>query len=120
MGKKLNDKIATILAEALSSMPLFYIIVFLVFIPLVWQKPDGPVGWAVFLSTVFFQAAALPVLGFVQKKESAKQMALIQETHDQVMAEISEVKAMHKTITLELQIIKEIHLCEPAKADNRG
>ena len=88
---KLNECVAESLADGLSTMWCFWAILFLVTIPLVWQRPDTAYQWAQYLSTAVFQAIALPVLAFVAKVEAKRQIKLLRETHDAELAELAEL-----------------------------
>jgi len=88
-----NIFLAGKLADWLSTMAMFYGVAFLVLLPLVWQRPASLVGWAQYLISVFFQGVALPILGFVAKKEGERNSQILQETHDMVMSELAIVKA---------------------------
>jgi hypothetical protein len=92
MFKSINDWLAGMMAEYLSSMSCFWVITTMVVVVLFWQRPVSLVGWITYISTAIFQASALPILGFVSKKEGAKSQQLMQETHDTVMKEFSMVQ----------------------------
>jgi hypothetical protein len=102
MISKLNDWLADLLADTLSTMACFWIITSLVVVVLFWQRPSTLVGWITYISTAIFQASALPVLAFVSKKEGAKQQALLQETHDASMDELDNLSKM-------LQELRDTH-----------
>jgi hypothetical protein len=91
---ELNNLIADLLADALSTMSCFWVITVMVVVVLFWQRPASAVGWVTYFSTAIFQAVALPVLAFVAKKEGATQQALLQETHDAVMGELDKLGAV--------------------------
>lgn len=103
---KFNEYSANRLANIMTSMILFYFILILIIIPLFFQTPQGPVPWMQYILSVAFQAAALPILGFVSKKEGAAQAKLLEETHDAVMSEISMMK---EDITCNKEMIEDIH-----------
>jgi sensor histidine kinase YesM len=112
--KKLNDLIADLLADALSSMICFWIITSMVVVVLFWQRPTSLVGWITYISTAIFQASALPVLAFVAKNEGEAQQNLLQETHDTVMGELDKVGTVlqeiydtHKELR---ELVGEIHV----------
>ncbi|HAU31439.1 MAG: hypothetical protein XD78_1081 [Desulfotomaculum sp. 46_296] len=90
---RFNNLLAGKLADWLSTMAMFYGITFLVLLPLIWQRPASLVGWAQYLVSVFFQGVALPVLGFVAKKEGERNSRILQEIHDVVMGELAIVRA---------------------------
>lgn len=68
-----SDRFASVLADALSSMACFWIILGLCLLPLIWCRPESLLAWVQYLLQSVFQAVALPVLAFVAKKESIKQ-----------------------------------------------
>lgn len=82
------------LADWLATMICFWIISVVTLGVLFYQSPKNMVDWIFFLSSGFFQAVALPVLAFVSKKEGKTQAALLQETHDAVMEELKQLKAI--------------------------
>ena len=75
--KKFNDWIAEKMSYELATMFMFYIITFLVIIPLLYSQPTSIVAWASYLSSVVFQGIALPVLGFTSRKNGQKTDELI-------------------------------------------
>ena len=117
--KKFNNYIGDKLSNGLSSMTLFYIISFLVLIPLLVQTPVGFMAWVQYLSTAVLQACALPLLGYTTKKQGDIQALILQETHDNVMAELDIIKAqqldnkksinlIHKVAKENKEIVKEV------------
>jgi len=117
---KFNDWLGDKLSNILSSMPLFYIIAFLVLSLLIFEKPNSLVEWMHYAIAVFFQGIALPLLGYTSRKAGDIQSKLLNETHDVVMDELASIKlqqgmnqeeiASLKKIISELhQLIKEVH-----------
>ena len=98
MYKKCNDWLSNKLSNGLSSMEMFWVIVFLVIAPLLIQQPESLVGWIQYTVSVFLQGVALPVLGAVAKRSGERQEKLLNETHDAVMAELKEIKKLHLEI----------------------
>ncbi len=90
--RKFNDWLGDKLALWLSTMAMFYAITALVLAPLLWQRPQGLVGWMQYSISVFFQGAALPVLGYVSRKAGEDQAQILRETHDVVMEELALIK----------------------------
>jgi hypothetical protein len=112
--RKLNDWVADLLADALSTMACFWIITSMVIVVLFWQRPTTLVGWITYISTAIFQASALPVLAFVSKKEGARQQTLLQETHDATMEEMTRITKMveelqdtHREVR---ELVSQIHV----------
>jgi hypothetical protein len=102
---RFNDWLGDKLSDWLSTMAMFYGIAFLVLIPLYWQQPTSLVGWIQYTVAIFFQGVALPVLGYVSKREGQKQAVLIKETHDAVMEELKLAKEERK---LTMEILKDL------------
>ena len=90
--RKFNDWLGDKLSNGLSSMGVFYLITFLVLVPLIVERPNSLIGWIQYMSTAVLQACALPLLGYTTNKQGAIQSKLLQETHDIVMNELSLVK----------------------------
>jgi len=89
-----NEWLAGKLADALATMVMFFGVTFLTISILFFQAPRTPLEWVQYIIQTFFQGVALPVLAFVAKIEGKKQQRLLQETHDTVMIEMKEIKAM--------------------------
>jgi len=90
--KRFNDWLGDKLAHWLCTMAMFYIITAMVMVPLFFQRPVGLVGWMQYAISVFFQGAALPVLGYVANRAGEKQERVLNETHDTVMEELTLIK----------------------------
>ena len=73
-------------------MTMFYIITAMVLVPLLFQRPQGLVGWMQYTISVFFQGAALPVLGYVAHNAGERQERVINETRDIVIEELALIK----------------------------
>lgn len=104
--KKFNNWLGDKLAFGLSTMTAFYVVTIFVLAPLVWQRPEGPIGWVQFLVQSLFQGSALPVLGYVARVAGEKQERVLRETHDTVMAELSLEKEERSDIK---RLVEEIH-----------
>ena len=103
---KLNDWIGEKISYWLSTMTMFYLICIMIVIPLFFQRPDNLVGWIQYVIAVFFQGAALPVLGYVSRQVGDKQEKLIEETHSMVMKQFINMQNENNDLK---QIIKDIH-----------
>lgn len=90
--KRFNDWMGDKVSFWLSTMAAFWIVTAFVLIPLVWQRPEGLIGWVQFLIQSLFQGAALPVLGYVSRKSGENQERILNETHDTVMEELDMIK----------------------------
>lgn len=111
--KRFNNWLGDKLSFGLSTMAAFYIVTAFVLIPLIWQRPDGLIGWVQFLIQSLFQGSALPVLGYVSRIGGEKQEQVLLETHSAVLEELSIVKeelALAREERDELkQLVNEIH-----------
>lgn len=117
MLRRFNDWVGAKISYWLSTMAMFYIISALVVAPLLWQRPQGLVGWMQYAISVFFQGAALPVLGYVARKSGETQERVLIETHDTVMEELALIKdelALAREERDELKILlTELHVKIP-------
>jgi dolichyl-phosphate-mannose--protein O-mannosyl transferase len=89
---QINQWLGDRISYALSTMGMFYVVALLVLVPLIWQRPQGLVGWMQYVIAVFFQGTALPVLGYVARKSGESQEKMLKETHDTVMEELVLIK----------------------------
>jgi len=87
-----NDWLGDKLAYWLCTMAMFYIITAIVMVPLFFERPQSLVGWMQYAISVFFQGAALPVLGYVSSRAGEKQERVLNDTHDTVMEELILIK----------------------------
>ena len=90
--KKFNDWVGDKLSDGLSSMVVFYLITFLVLVPLILERPNTLIGWIQYMSTAVLQACALPLLGYTTNKQGSVQTKLLRETHDTVINELTFIK----------------------------
>ena len=90
-------------------MWLFWGLTLLVLLALALQRPSGAQGWILFWVSIFFQGVALPVLAFVSNKQGDRMERVLRETHDSVLTELSEIKAMHAAQTEELATLRAIN-----------
>lgn len=94
--KRVNDWLASRMSAFMSTMLLFWILCILDIGGLFLQTPKGAQGWLLWGVSIFFQSVALPVLGFVADKQGKQTAGLLQDTHDRVMGELAEIRAMHR------------------------
>ena len=110
--RNFDDWLGDKLSDGLSSMKIFYLITFLVLVPLLVQRPDTFIGWIQYMSTAVLQACALPLLGYTTKKQGDIQAKILQETHDTVMKELNLIKkqqmANKKLVESQHKIISEL------------
>ena len=111
--QRFNDYIADKLSYLLSIMATFYIVLFLVILPLFYVQPTTLVAWATYICSVIFQGIALPVLGYTARKagdksdEVMKQMFsmtkeinrlenMIEQQQERVTEEVEEILDIEK------------------------
>jgi len=73
-------------------MAMFYIITAMVIVPLFFCSPQGLVAWIQYAISVFFQGAALPVIGYITRRAEEKQNLVVNETHDTVIKQLRLIK----------------------------
>jgi len=114
---RFNDWLGDKLAYWLSTMVMFYIITAIVIVPLFFQSPQGIVAWIQYAVSVFFQGAALPVIGYITRRAEEKQNHVVNETHDTVIEELRLIKedlALAHEQRDELEALMTV-LCEKPK-----
>ena len=77
---------------ATSTKDAFYILSILIIAAVFVSPPNNLQGWLLVIVTEFYQGVALPGIGAAARKEGEETRRLLQETHDTVMAEVSELK----------------------------
>ncbi len=97
---KFNDYLADRLSYILSIMTTFYVISFLVFIPLFYSQPTSFVAWVSYLCSVVFQGLALPVLGYTARKSGDKADSMMKDMFEMTkkiekLTEIIEKQQIH-------------------------
>lgn len=108
---KFNDYLADRLSYILSIMTTFYVISFLVLIPLFYSQPTSFVGWASYLCSVVFQGLALPVLGYTARKSGDKTDSMMKDMFEMTkkiekLTEIIEKQQIH--LHKDVEEIKEL------------
>lgn len=106
---KFNDYVGDKFSFALSTMEMFWVVLIVVLLPLLWQRPDTFIAWVQYASTAILQAVALPLLGYTTKKSGESQEKIIKDTHSVLMQEIKQTRHMHKEQLEMMKEIKEIH-----------
>lgn len=97
---RFNDYLADRLSYILSIMTTFYVISFLVFIPLFYSQPTSFVAWVSYLCSVVFQGLALPVLGYTARKSGDKADSMMKDMFEMTkkiekLTEIIEKQQIH-------------------------
>lgn len=108
---KFNDYLADRLSYILSIMTTFYVISFLVFIPLFYSQPTSFVAWVSYLCSVVFQGLALPVLGYTARKSGDKTDSMMKDMFEMTkkiekLTEIIEKQQIH--LHKDVEEIKEL------------
>lgn len=96
--KRINDWLADHMSRWLSQMWLFWLLTVAILATLFFERPQGVQGWILYWVSVFFQGVALVVINYTSDKQGRTSQALLQETHDEVMAELAEMKEIHREI----------------------
>ena len=96
------DKFFNKITEALGTNTAIIAFLLIAFAPLAFQLPDNILNWQAWLSQSCIQLVALAVLQKGTRMEGQKTSALLQETHDIVICELKEIKAIHKEIDGEM------------------
>lgn len=96
--RKVNSWIADRLSNGLATMWTFWILSMLIVSTLLIQLPSGAQGWILFVVSVFFQGVALPVLALVSNRQGDRMESVLRETHDAVLDELRELRAMHEEL----------------------
>ncbi len=101
---------------ATTTKEAFYVLNALIIAAVAADPPTSIEGWLLVIVSEYYQGVALPGLGAAQKKteevnrqENEKTRKLVQETHDAVMNELAEIRAMHEEHSEELAEIKAMH-----------
>lgn len=84
-----NAWIADHLSTWMITMEAFWILVVLTWGSVAISRPAGAQGWDLFLVSIFFQGAALPILGLVSQKQGDRMERVMRETHDAAMEEVA-------------------------------
>ena len=121
--KNFDDWLGDKLSNGLSSMKTFYLITFLVLVPLIVQRPGTFIGWIQYMSTAVLQAAALPLLGYTTRKQGDIQAKMLKETHDTVMKELNLIRrqqiANKELAESQHRIISELKAVISTKKSNK-
>lgn len=106
--KRFNDWLGSKLAYWLSTMTMFYVVTFGTLVTLYFDTPKGVQGWLIYWISVFFQAVALPVLGYVSNLAGARQEKILKETHDAVLEELAIVREELEIAKEERELLKKL------------
>ena len=107
--KRFNDQLADLMSAWMSQMWLFWLLTILILGALIFQRPQGIQGWALFFVSVFFQGVALVVINYTSDKQGRQTLKLLQETHDTTMEELSGLRRLYQTQSEELAELRELH-----------
>lgn len=107
--KQKMERLAIVLSDTLSSITMFWIISFLVIIPLFFTQPQGLVGWMQYVVSVFFQGVALPVLAYTSKMSGQRTdfvIKKIEELSEKIEKRIEEIDQEVDHVNEEIDNIK--------------
>lgn len=107
--KRLDDWIADHVTRAVASMKLFYALNIVVGVAIIYQHPANIEGWLLVVVSVWFQGVALPPIAKMSQIQGDRMEKVLRETHDVLMAELSEIKAMHESQAEELATLRAIN-----------
>lgn len=104
-------------------MEAFWILVVLTWGSVAISRPAGAQGWDLFLVSIFFQGAALPILGLVSQKQGDRMERVMRETHDAAMeevgllrSEVADIKAIRATEAEALALLQQMIGAKEGKA----
>ena len=103
MLTKLNERLSELASRVFSSIYTAYGFLVFSLLPLLARAWMNPILYA----SNCVQLVALPLLGVTNAVQGNVQMKLIRETHDEVMAEHTELKARLDAIEKSLKAITE-------------
>ena len=98
MIARFNAWLALRVADILATMWVFWVLNLAVFLALAIERPANAQGWVLFWVSIWFQGVALPALAFVSKIQGDRLEKTVRDTHDAVMQELAEVKAMRAEV----------------------
>lgn len=107
--KRFNDWLADRMSSWMSRMWLFWLLTILILGTLIFQRPSGIQGWALFFVSVFFQGVALVVINYTSDKQGRQMLRLLQETHNTTMEEFASLRRINAIQAEELAELKAIH-----------
>jgi hypothetical protein len=106
--RKINYGAMRSLEWATTSMGAFWFLFFLIIVANAINPPKDVQTFLLVLVSEFYQGIALPGLGASQKAEAEETRRLLQETHDYVMQELTEIKETRAAEMEEIKELKEI------------
>lgn len=89
------NKLIRLISNFLASRICFFVFCVIAFFPLFYALPKDILAWCQYISQTVVQLVALNVLAIISKSEGAKSAKMLKETHDAVMAELKEVRAIY-------------------------
>lgn len=98
--KRFNEKLAVLLTKGVGSMTCAYLFFLWALLPLLLPQMETVVAY---VSQSIIQLVLLSVIMVGQAIDSRRTERLIQETHDNVMTEMAEIKQMHSELHTALQ-----------------
>lgn len=90
--KKLDNGYMSFLNWSTSTKSACYILSLIIIISVIINPPSNLQGWLLVVVSIYYQGVALSALGSQQKDESTETRKLLQETHDEVLVELQELK----------------------------
>jgi low affinity Fe/Cu permease len=115
---RLNNALASKMANVLSSMWLFWVLAVVLIVLWVIDPPKTAFDVALFVISTAFQAIALPVLAFVSNIQADRQEKILRETHKLVMEELKTMKENQAHFQEEQKELKELIALHKSVAHN--
>lgn len=106
--KKLDDAYMVAWDWATSTKGACYIMSILIWVAVLKDPPKTLKDWLLIIVTVYYQGVALSALGSRQKAEAEETRRLLQETHDNIIKTLNEIKQTHDEETEEMVELNEI------------
>lgn len=91
-----EDWLAVHLSDMLSSMKLFFLLNIMIWTAILIQRPQNLEAWLLAIISVWFQGVTLIILNRTSQIQGDRQENILRETHDAVMGELGEIRAMHE------------------------
>lgn len=106
---RFNDWLANRMSVWMSQMWLFWLLSILILGTLIFQRPQGIQGWALFFVSVFFQGVGLVVINYTSDKQGRQTLLLLQDTHDATLKELAGLRDLYVAQSEELAELKQMH-----------
>jgi hypothetical protein len=86
-----NEWLMERIVDAVSTPWAFYVCNLSILATLLIKRPEDAYAWALFISSIWFQAVMLPVLAATDKVQTTRQMAMLTEEVTLLRAEFQKI-----------------------------